>query len=71
MGDPVLAAAAGLVVGAVERGVPVTLAGGTQMATVAALARHAGVEGRLPLATTSFVADDPPRTWARSRTISG
>jgi len=59
MGDPVLAAAAGLVVGAVERGVPVTLAGGTQMATVAALARHAGVEGRLPLATTSFVADDP------------
>jgi len=59
MGDPVLAAAAGLVVGAVERDVPVTLAGGTQMATVAALARHAGVEGRLPLATTSFVADDP------------
>ncbi|WP_435094609.1 nicotinate-nucleotide--dimethylbenzimidazole phosphoribosyltransferase [Halorubrum sp. N11] len=59
MGDPVLAAAAGLVVGAVERGVPVTLAGGTQLATVAALARHAGVEDRLPLATTSFVADDP------------
>ncbi|MGQ3328527.1 nicotinate-nucleotide--dimethylbenzimidazole phosphoribosyltransferase [Halorubrum sp. FL23] len=59
MGDPVLAAAAGLVVGAVERGVPVTLAGGTQLAAVAALARHAGVERRLPLATTSFVADDP------------
>jgi len=59
MGDPVLAAAAGLVVGAVERGVPVTLAGGTQLAAVAALARHAGVECRLPLATTSFVADDP------------
>ncbi|EMA61126.1 nicotinate-nucleotide--dimethylbenzimidazole phosphoribosyltransferase [Halorubrum lipolyticum] len=59
MGDPVLAAAAGLVVGAVERGVPVTLAGGTQMAAVAALARHAGVERPLPLATTSFVADDP------------
>ena len=58
-GDPVLAAAAGLVVGAVERGIDVTLAGGTQMATVAALARHAGVERRLPLATTSFVADDP------------
>ncbi|WP_144924814.1 nicotinate-nucleotide--dimethylbenzimidazole phosphoribosyltransferase [Halorubrum salsamenti] len=59
MGDPVLAAATGLVVGAVERGVPVTLAGGTQLAAVAALARHAGVERRLPLATTSFVADDP------------
>ncbi|MFO8114861.1 MAG: nicotinate-nucleotide--dimethylbenzimidazole phosphoribosyltransferase [Halorubrum sp.] len=59
MGDPVLAAAAGLVVGAVERGVDVTLAGGTQLATVAALARHAGVDRRLPLATTAFVADDP------------
>ncbi|WP_123619859.1 nicotinate-nucleotide--dimethylbenzimidazole phosphoribosyltransferase [Halorubrum sp. CSM-61] len=59
MGDPVLAAAAGLVVGAVERGIDVTLAGGTQMATVAALARHAGVDRRLPLATTSFVAGDP------------
>jgi uncharacterized protein (TIGR00303 family) len=59
MGDPVLAAAAGLVVGAVERGIDVTLAGGTQLATVAALARHAGVERRLPLATTAFVADDP------------
>uniref|UniRef100_UPI001008A646 TIGR00303 family protein n=1 Tax=Halorubrum amylolyticum TaxID=2508724 RepID=UPI001008A646 len=37
MGDPVLAAAAGLVVGAVERVVRVTLAGGTQLAAVAAL----------------------------------
>ena len=58
-GDPVLAAAAGLVVGAVERGIDVTLAGGTQMATVAALARHAGVDRRLSLATTAFVAEDP------------
>ena len=59
MGDPVLAAAAGLVVGAAESGMDVTLAGGTQLAAVAALARHAGVDRRLPLATTSFVADDP------------
>ncbi len=59
MGDPVLAAAAGLVVGATERGIDVTLAGGTQMATVAALARHAGVDGELTLSTTAFVADDP------------
>jgi NaMN:DMB phosphoribosyltransferase len=65
MGDPVLAAAAGLVVGAVERGVDVTLAGGTQLATVAALARHAGVDRRLPLATTTFVADDPTADVAR------
>jgi len=59
LGDPVLAAAAGLVVGAVEEGIDVTLAGGTQLAAVAALARHAGVDRRLPLATTSFVAGDP------------
>lgn len=59
MGDPVLAAAAGLVVGAADRDVRVTLAGGTQLAAVAALARHAGVDRRLPLATTAFVADDP------------
>lgn len=59
MGDPVLAAAAGLVVGATGRDVDVTLAGGTQLAAVAALARHAGVDRRLPLATTAFVADDP------------
>jgi len=65
MGDPVLAAAAGLVVGCVERGVDVTLAGGTQLATVAALARHAGVDRRLPLATTAFVADDPTADVAR------
>ena len=59
MGDPVLAAAVGLVVGAVERGIDVTLAGGTQLAAVAALARHAGVDRRLPLATTAFVENDP------------
>ena len=65
MGDPVLAAAAGLVVGAVDRDVDVTLAGGTQLATVAALTRHAGVDRRLPLATTAFVADDPTADVAR------
>ena len=58
-GDPVLAALAGLIVGCADADVPVTLAGGTQLATAAALARHAGVERRLPLATTSLVADDP------------
>ena len=59
MGDPVLAAATGLLVGAAAADVDVALAGGTQLAAVAALARHAGVDRRLPLATTSFVADDP------------
>ncbi|UPV72872.1 TIGR00303 family protein [Halorussus limi] len=58
-GDPVLASAAGFVVGAARTGTAVTLAGGTQMLAVAALARHAGVERPLALATTTFVADDP------------
>ncbi|MFB6307899.1 MAG: nicotinate mononucleotide-dependent phosphoribosyltransferase CobT [Haloarculaceae archaeon] len=58
MGDPVLATAAGLALGAVESDTAVTLAGGTQMVAVAALLRHAGVERSLSLATTQFVADD-------------
>ncbi|WP_313692269.1 nicotinate-nucleotide--dimethylbenzimidazole phosphoribosyltransferase [Halorarum halobium] len=59
VGDPVLAAVAGLTVGAAESGTSVTLAGGTQLAAAAALARHAGVDAPLELATTSFVAADP------------
>lgn len=58
MGDPVLAAVAGLVVGAAERDGSVTLAGGTQMVAAAALVRHAGVDHPLRLATTSFVDGD-------------
>ncbi|TKX54345.1 nicotinate-nucleotide--dimethylbenzimidazole phosphoribosyltransferase [Halorubrum sp. SP3] len=58
-GDPVLAAVAGLIVGCADAGIDVTLAGGTQLAAAAALARHAGVDRPLPLATTSLVADDP------------
>lgn len=58
VGDPVLAAVAGLTVGATESGTSVTLAGGTQMAAATALARHAGVETALSLATTSFIAAD-------------
>ncbi|QPV62435.1 TIGR00303 family protein [Halosimplex litoreum] len=58
MGDPVLAVVAGTALGCLETDTAVTLAGGTQMATVATLVRHAGVEGRLELATTSFVAAD-------------
>ncbi|WP_226023474.1 nicotinate mononucleotide-dependent phosphoribosyltransferase CobT [Halomicrobium salinisoli] len=58
MGDPVLAVATGVALGALRSDTAVTLAGGTQMAAVAALLRHAGVEQRLPLSTTSYVADD-------------
>jgi uncharacterized protein (TIGR00303 family) len=58
VGDPVLASAAGFVVGAARTGTEITLAGGTQMVAVAALARHAGLETPLSLATTQFIADD-------------
>jgi len=58
MGDPVLAAVAGLAAGALDADTDVTLGGGTQLAAAGALVRHAGVEGPLELATTSFVADD-------------
>jgi uncharacterized protein (TIGR00303 family) len=58
MGDQVLAAVAGLAAGAADAGIPVTLAGGTQMAAAAALVRHAGVDAALSLATTSFDARD-------------
>jgi uncharacterized protein (TIGR00303 family) len=58
MGDPVLATAAGLARGALETDTAVTLAGGTQMLAAAALLRHDGVDSRLSLATTSYVAAD-------------
>ncbi|WP_434522929.1 nicotinate-nucleotide--dimethylbenzimidazole phosphoribosyltransferase [Halorubrum sp. AS12] len=58
-GDPVLAAVAGLIAGCADADIDVTLAGGTQLAAAAALARHAGVDRPFPLATTSLVADDP------------
>jgi uncharacterized protein (TIGR00303 family) len=58
VGDPTLAAVAGLTVGARETDTAVTLAGGTQMAAAAALVRHAGTDGPLSLATTSFIAAD-------------
>jgi uncharacterized protein (TIGR00303 family) len=58
VGDPVLAAVAGLVVGATRAGTGVVLAGGTQLVAAAALARAAGVGGRLPLATTRYLAAD-------------
>jgi uncharacterized protein (TIGR00303 family) len=59
-GDPVLAAVSGLVAGALEAGTRVTLGGGTQLLAAAALVRHAGREGPLTLATTSYLAADVP-----------
>lgn len=58
MGDPVLATVAGIIVGASDAGTEVTLAGGSQLAAAAGVARHAGVDAPLELATTSFLAAD-------------
>lgn len=58
MADPVLTVVSGLALGAIEGETAVTLAGGTQMVAVAAVLRHSDVEQRLPLATTSYVAED-------------
>ncbi len=70
LGDPVLAAVAGVTTGALESGIRVRLAGGTQLLAAAALVRHGadagfgegeseiGPSSPLELATTSFVAAD-------------
>lgn len=58
IGDPVLSAVAGLIAGGAETDTTVTLAGGTQLAAAAAIARHLGVDAQIELATTSFLADD-------------
>lgn len=59
MGDPVLAAVAGLARGAMATDGRVTLAGGTQLLAASALLRHDGVSEPLAVATTSFVLEDP------------
>lgn len=58
VGDPVLAGVAGLIAGATDAGTDVLLAGGTQLAAAAALARHAGIDAPLTLATTSYLVGD-------------
>lgn len=58
IGDPVLAAVAGVTVGALESGIDVTLGGGTQMSAAAALVRHFGMTDELSQTTTSFIAAD-------------
>ncbi|MFB6303461.1 MAG: nicotinate-nucleotide--dimethylbenzimidazole phosphoribosyltransferase [Haloferacaceae archaeon] len=60
VGDPVLAAVLGLIRGATASGTRVVLGGGTQLLAAAALARAAGVERSLDLATTRYLAADVP-----------
>jgi uncharacterized protein (TIGR00303 family) len=66
VGDPMQAAVAGMVAGAIGAGRPVLLAGGTQMIAVGALVRALARRdegpdptGRLGIATTRWVAEDP------------
>jgi len=60
LGDPVHVSMAGFLAGAVETGSRLILAGGTQMAAVLAIAKHAGVplEGRVLVGTTRWLLDD-------------
>ncbi len=55
LGDPMMAAAAGLVDGL---GAKTMLAGGTQMVSVLAVIKHLGLKRDVSIATTSYVADD-------------
>lgn len=59
MGDPVLAATAGLAVGALDVGTDVALAGGTQQVAAGAVVRRF-TGASLGVATTSFVANSVP-----------
>lgn len=70
VGDPVLAVAAGVVAGALESGTDVVLGGGTQLLTVAALVRHAGVPAPATLATTPYLAADVPGLDAAADALS-
>ena len=58
VGDPVQAVVLGLLLGARESGTEVELWGGTQQLAILALARHAGLAGSIPVATTTYVAED-------------
>ena len=66
VGDPMQPVAAGLVLAAAAQGLPVLLAGGSQMAAVLALALalapaslRAGLAAQVAIGTTAWVANDP------------
>jgi uncharacterized protein (TIGR00303 family) len=65
LGDPMQAVVAGLAVAAGESGLPILLAGGTQMIAVLALLHRLAAVGRAPtpkalaVATTRWVVEDP------------
>ncbi len=61
IGDPMMAAAAGLVDGLNKRTV---LAGGTQMVAVLSIIKHLGLERNVSIATTKYVVDDISANFA-------
>jgi NaMN:DMB phosphoribosyltransferase len=78
VGDPMQALAAGLLLGAAPRGVPLLLAGGSQMAAVLALAlalAPPSLRGQLaaaaPIATTAWVAEETDSNLERLLALIG
>ncbi len=68
IGDPMMAAAAGLVDGLETKTV---LAGGTQMVSVLSIIKHLGLKKDVSIATTHYVADDPSANFREMTDILG
>ncbi|NJD51554.1 MAG: TIGR00303 family protein [Candidatus Methanoperedens sp.] len=68
LGDPMMAAAAGLVDGLNKKTV---LAGGTQMVSVLSVIKHLGLARDVSIATTRYVADDKSANFREMTEILG
>ncbi len=68
LGDPMMAAAAGLVDGLDTKTV---LAGGTQMVAVLGIIKHLDLKRDVSIATTCYVADDPSANFREMTDIMG
>ena len=68
LGDPMMAAAAGLVDGLDTKTV---LAGGTQMVSVLSIIKHLRLKKDVSIATTHYVADDPSANFREMTDILG
>ena len=68
LGDPMMAAAAGLVDGLNQKTV---LAGGTQMVSVLSVIKHLGLVRDVSIATTCYVADDKSANFREMTQILG
>ncbi|MEM2924242.1 MAG: TIGR00303 family protein [Methanocellales archaeon] len=58
LGDPMLACVLGLLKGIEGEACRVVLAGGTQMMTILALAKHMNIKKEISIATTKYIASD-------------